>query len=136
VLLQLALRPHKAARYRVAQSELEFTYFGQTQRQSLRADLVLEVTTDKDKIMGGVDPVVEAAMRDKDIAANLRRAAQMMGSDVGTATMIIQQAEAQLNAAGRSEDATLVGTALLKLQQGQTEDATKTLSVAEFGLER
>jgi Ca-activated chloride channel family protein len=136
VLLQLALRPHKAARYRVVQSELEFTYFGQTQRQTLRADLVVEATTDKDKIMGGVDPVVEAAMRDKDIAANLRRAAQMMGSDVGTATMIIQQAQSQLNAAGRSEDATLVGTALIKLQQGATEDATKTLSVAEFGLER
>ena len=37
----------------VAQSELEFVYFGQTQRQSLRADLVLEVTMDKDKIKPG-----------------------------------------------------------------------------------
>lgn len=136
VLVQLALRPHPAARYRVVQSELEFTYFGQTQRQSLRADLVVEFSTDKDAIMGGIDPVVEAAMRERDIAANLRRAAQMMGSDAGTATMIIQQAQQQLNASGRTEDATLVGTALLKLQQGAVDDATKTLSVAEFELER
>lgn len=136
VLLQLALRPHGAARYRVASSELEFTYFGQQQRQSLRGDFVVEFTTDKDRILAGIDPIVEAAMREKDIAANLSRAHALMTRDVGTATMIIQQAAQQLNAAGKTEDATLVGTALLKLQRGDVQDATKTLSVAEFGLER
>jgi len=34
------------------------------------------------------------------------------------------------------DDATLVGTALLKIQSGAVEDATKTLSAANFELER
>ena len=59
----------------------------------------------------------------------------MMGSDIGTATMIIQQAQSQLNAAGKGDDATLVGIALDKMQRGDIEDATKTLSVAEFDLD-
>jgi hypothetical protein len=50
--------------------------------------------------------------------------------------MIIQQAQTQLMAAGNIEDATLVGVALGKLAAGATEDATKTLSKAEFDLER
>ncbi len=74
-------------------------------------------------------------MREKDIVANLKRAGQMMKSDVGTATMIIQQAESQLKAAGKADDATLVGIALGKLSRGEVEDATKTLSVAEFDLD-
>jgi hypothetical protein len=49
--------------------------------------------------------------------------------------MIIQQAESQLMAAGKSDDATLVGIALGKLSRGSVEDATKTLSVAEFDLD-
>ena len=97
--------------------------------------MVIEFSNDKDAIIGGIDPVVEQVMREKDIVANLQRAAAMMHSDVGTATMIIQQAQAQLSAAGRSEDATMVATALGKLQRGDVEDATKTLSVAEFELE-
>ena len=135
VLVQLTCQPHPKARFRVAQSELNFRYFGQSNRKTLTGDMVLEFTDDKDAIMGGVDPVVEQAMREKDIVANLKRAGAMMSRDVGTATMIIQQAEAQLTAAGRSEDATMVATALGKLQRGDIEDATKTLSVAEFELE-
>jgi Ca-activated chloride channel family protein len=136
VLLQLGVKPHPPARFRAAQSELSFKYFGQGERTVLHADLLLEFTTDKDKIMGGIDAVVEAAMREKDVVANLQRAAAMMKQDVGTATMIIQQAEAQLMAAGNTHDATLVGIALGKLQRGAVDDATKTLSVAEFELER
>jgi Ca-activated chloride channel family protein len=136
VLLQLGVKPHPAARYRVAQSELSFKYFGQGERTVLKGDLLVEFTTDKDRIMGGIDPVVEAAMREKDVVANLQRAAALMKQDVGTATMIIQQAEAQLMAAGNTEDATLVGVALGKLQRGAVDDATKTLSVASFELER
>lgn len=136
VLVQVTLKPHQAARYRLAQAELEFTYFGQTQRQSLKADFVCEFNLDKDSILGGIDPLVEAAMREKDVAANLTRAAALMKSDLGTATMIIQQAQAQLSAAGNVEDATMVGTALLKLQSGKVEDATKSLSAAEFELGR
>ncbi|MBN2081277.1 VWA domain-containing protein, partial [bacterium] len=135
VLVQLSLKPHPRARFRVVESELTFKYFGQTERRTLRGDMVLEFSTDKDAIIGGIDPVVEQAMREKDIVANLKRAAAMMKSDIGTATMIIQQAEAQLSAAGRSEDATLVATALGKLARGDVDDATKTLSVAEFGLD-
>jgi Ca-activated chloride channel family protein len=136
VLLQLGFKPHPAARYRAVQSELTFKYFGQGERTTLKGDLLVEFTTDKDKIMGGIDPVVEAAMREKDVVANLQRAAALMKQDVGTATMIIQQAEAQLMAAGNKEDATLVGIALGKLQRGAVDDATKTLSVASFELER
>ena len=135
VLVQLSLQPHPHARFRVVESELTFKYFGQTERRTLHGDMVLEFSTDKDAIIGGIDPVVEQAMREKDIVANLQRASAMMRSDVGTATMIIQQAEAQLSAAGRSEDATLVATALGKLARGDVDDATKTLSVAEFGLD-
>ncbi len=76
-------------------------------------------------------------MREKDIVANLKRATAMMKSDVGTATMIIQQAEAQLIGRGpaRRRHARRL-TALGKLKGGAVDDATKTLSVAEFGLER
>ncbi len=135
VLLQLGCKPHPPARFRLAHSELSFKYFGQQERKTLKGDMVVEFTTDKDRILGGVDPVVEAAMREKDIVANLKRAGQMMKSDVGTATMIIQQAESQLKAAGKVDDATLVGIALGKLSRGDVEDATKTLSVAEFDLD-
>jgi Ca-activated chloride channel family protein len=136
VLAQLAMKPHPPARYRVVQGELTFRYFGQGAPEKLSGSFVVEFTTDKDKILGGIDPLVEGVMREKDIVANLKRAAQMMKSDVGTATMIIQQAEAQLLAAGKTEDATLVSTALGKLKGGAVDDATKTLSVAEFELER
>jgi Ca-activated chloride channel family protein len=136
VLAQLAFKPHPPARYRVARSELSFKYFGQGARSELRGDFVAEFTLDKDRILGGIDAVVEGVMREKDIVANLRRAGQMMKTDVGTATMIIQQAQAQLTAAGKHEDATLVATALGKLQGGALDDATKSLSVAEFELER
>jgi Ca-activated chloride channel homolog len=136
VLMQLAMKPHAAARYRVVQSELSFKYFGQGARETLSGGFIAEFTTDKDKILGGIDPVVEGVMREKDIVANLKRATAMMKSDIGTATMIIQQAEAQLIAAGLRDDATLVGSALGKLKGGAVDDATKTLSVAEFGLER
>lgn len=135
VLFQLGMKPHPQARFRVAQSELKFRYFGQKERITLRGDMVVEFTDDKDKIMGGIDPLVESAMREKDIVANLKRAGQMMASDIGTATMIIEQAQAQLAAAGMQDDATLVGIALDKAQRGDIEDATKTLSVAEFDLE-
>jgi Ca-activated chloride channel family protein len=136
VLIQLASKAHQPARYRLAQAELEFTYFGQTQKQALKADFVCEFTEDRDAIMGGIDPVVEAVMREKDVIANLQRAAALMKSDVGTATMIIQQAQTQLAAAGKVDDATMVGTALIKIQSGAVEDATKTLSAANFELER
>jgi Ca-activated chloride channel family protein len=136
VLIQLAVRPHQPARYRLVHSELEFKYFGQNERQTLKGDFIAEFTDDKDAILRGVDPVVEAAMRERDIAANLKRATAMLDSDVGTATMIIQQAQQQLSAAGKNEDATLVGTALMKIQRGNVDDATKTLSVAEFELNR
>lgn len=135
VLIQLSIPPHPRARFRVAQSELNFKYFGQDERRKLYGDMVLEFSTDKDAIIGGLDPVVEQVMREKDVVTNLQRAAAMMKSDVGTATMIIQQAQAQLSAAGKVEDATLVATALGKLQRGDVEDATKTLSVAEFELD-
>lgn len=135
VLTQLNLAEHPQARFRVVESELNFKYFGQDERRTLKGDMVIEFTDDKDAIMGGIDPVVEQAMREKDIVANLKRAASIMGQDVGTATMIIEQAEAQLSAAGRSEDATMVATALGKLQRGDVADATKTLSVAEFDLD-
>ena len=135
VLFQLGVKPHPPARFRVAKSELKFRYFGAEERSSVRGDMVVEFTTNKDQIMGGIDPVVEVAMREKDIVASLKRAGQMMASDVGTATMIIGQAQAQLAAAGKSDDATLVGIALSKAQRGEIEDATKTLSVAEFDLE-
>ncbi|MCH7472710.1 VWA domain-containing protein, partial [bacterium] len=136
VLFQLAAKPHPRARFRLVESELSFKYFGQSDKATLGGDFVAEFTKDKDTIMGGIDPVVEAAMREKDIVASLKRASQMLGSDVGTATMIIQQAQAELAAAGKQEDATLVGVALDKLKGGAVEDATKTLSVAEFELER
>jgi Ca-activated chloride channel family protein len=135
VLLQLGCKPHPQARFRLAQSELSFKYFGSGERRTLKGDFICEFTSDKDKILGGIDPVVEKAMREKDIVANLQRAGRMMATDVGTATMIIEQAQAQLSASGRSDDATLVGTALGKLQRGDIEDATKTLSVAEFELD-
>jgi hypothetical protein len=114
---------------------LEFKYFGREQREQLSGDFVAEFTDDKDAILGGIDPVVEQVMREKDIVANLQRAAQLMKSDVGTATMIIQQAQAQLSASGKEADATLVGEALGKLSRGDVEDATKTLSVSEFKLD-
>jgi Ca-activated chloride channel homolog len=136
VLAQIMLKPHPAARYRLVQSELSFKYFGQTERRTLRGDFVAEFTTDKDRILGGIDPVVEQQMREKDIVANIKRATAMLGTDVGTATMIIQQAQAQLLAAGKGDDATIVDTALSKLRRGDMEDATKTLSMAEFGLEQ
>jgi len=135
VLIQLGAKSHPRARFRLAQSELRFKYFGQTDRKTLRGDFVAEFTDDKDAILGGIDPIVESAMREKDIVANIKRATQMMSSDVGTATMIIEQAEAQLKAAGKEQDATLVGVALGKLKAGSTQDATKTLSMAEYDLE-
>lgn len=136
VLAQVMLKPHPAARFRLVQSELEFRYFGQSERRKLKADFVAEFTGDKDRILGGIDPVVEKEMREKDIVANIKRATAMLATDVGTATMIIQQAQAQLSAAGKGEDATIVDVALSKLKRGDLEDATKTLSVAEFGLEQ
>jgi Ca-activated chloride channel homolog len=136
VLIQLGAKAHPAARYRLVRSELSFKYFGQSERRTLKGDFICEFTNDKDKILGGIDPVVEQAMREKDIVANLQRAAKLMASDVGTATMIIEQAQAQLSAGGRNEDATMVATALGKLQRGDVEDATKTLSVAEFELDQ
>lgn len=136
VLVQLSLKPHPRARFRVAESELSFKYFGQDERRTVHGDMVLEFTGDKDTIMGGLDPIVEQVMREKDVVTNLQRAAAMMRSDVGTATMIIQQAQAQLAAAGKVDDATLVATALGKLERGDVEDATKTLSVAEFELDQ
>ncbi len=136
VLVQLSLKPHPRARFRVAESELSFKYFGQDERRTVHGDMVLEFTGDKDTIMGGLDPVVEQVMREKDVVTSLQRAAAMMRSDLGTATMIIQQAQAQLAAAGKVDDATLVATALGKLEQGNVEDATKTLSVAEFELDQ
>ena len=136
VLMQLTLKQHPEARFRVVTSELFFKYFGQSERQSLRGDFVCEFTLDRDSIMGGIDPVVEREMREKDIVASLQRASAMMKSDVGTATMIIQQAQTQLMESGNIEDATLVGVALTKLAAGHAEDATKTLSKAEFDLER
>jgi Ca-activated chloride channel family protein len=135
VLAQLKVKPHPRARFRVVKSELGFRYFGQQERRTLKGEMVVEFSQDKDAILGGVDPVVDAEMREKDIVVNLKRAAQLMGSDVGTATMLIQQAQAQLSASGKEEDATMVGTALGKLQRGAVDDATKTLSQAEFGLE-
>lgn len=136
VLTQLSIKPHPQARFRVAESELNFKYFGQDERRTLSGDMVLEFTADKDTIMGGLDPVVEQVMREKDVVTNLQRAAAMMKSDLGTATMIIQQAQAQLAAAGKVDDATLVADALGKLEKGDVEDATKTLSVAEFELDQ
>jgi len=136
VLAQIMVKPHPQARFRLVQSELEFRYFGQSERHKLKADFVAEFTGDKDRILGGIDPVVEKEMREKDIVANIKRATQMLSTDVGTATMIIQQAQAQLAAAGRGDDATIVDMALSKLRRGDLEDATKTLSVAEFGLEQ
>jgi Ca-activated chloride channel family protein len=136
VLMQLGAKPHPKARFRMVQSELSFRYFGQSEKHTLKGDFIVEFTDNRDSILGGIDPIVEQAMREKDIVANIRRAAAMMASDIGTATMIIQQAEAQLTAAGRSEDATMVGTALMKLQRGDMEDATKTLSQADFNLEQ
>ncbi len=136
VLMQLGAKPHPKARFRMVQSELSFRYFGQSEKHTLKGDFIVEFTDDRDSILGGIDPVVEQVMREKDIVANLKRAAAMMASDVGTATMIIQQAEASLNAAGRSDDATMVGTIVQKLSRGDIDDATKTLSAVDYDMDR
>ncbi|MEP0815215.1 MAG: VWA domain-containing protein [bacterium] len=135
-LIELAIEPHPPARFKKLEVELSYKPFGGTERVTQRAGVVFEFTLDKDKVRGHESERVRQALATRDVAAQLERAASLAGKDAQTATMIVSQAETQLLASGRSEDATIIAGVAAKMKTGQVDAATKLLSGARFRLDQ
>lgn len=134
-LIRLSFESHPEARFRVITSELSFEYIGQTERNRLTAEAVVEFTKDKNRILASINQKVDEVMRVKDVVAEISRAKELLAKDAGTATMIIDRAKTVLLQAGRDSDATLVAEAIQKLEKGEVEKADKTLGATEWELE-
>jgi Ca-activated chloride channel family protein len=134
-LIEVGLLPHPPGKFALMDVDLSFEYFGSTFAQTLKQGIVFQFATDRSLVLTHINADVADALKVRDIVANLQKAGELMKKDVGSATMIITQAQTMLMSSGRTDDATLVGVTLEKLKSGQVDDATKSLSGAVFDME-